>query len=159
MRLSAFTFGGDTRFEGELVGALERIEVGDAIRVHDGLFVARDRESGVLSAICLSDLPPSRRTSRLLDFRLAEHGRDAATRQALDGPAGDAVRALAAELRPGMAIAVLVVEHTRELAVDPLADAVARLGGTAIVDEPVEARRIADLTGRLVASTQGVQNQ
>src|SRR3954454_22724662 len=40
-QLLAFTFGSDSTFEGQLVGALERIESGGSVRVLDGLFVAR----------------------------------------------------------------------------------------------------------------------
>ena len=151
-RLLVFTFGSDVRFEGQLVGALERIEIGDAMRVLDGLFVAREPETGELSAICLSDLPPSRRTSRLLDFRLGDRTRGTATQQALDGAAGEAVRSLEARLQAGAAIAAVLVEHKREVVEDEaLTGAVARLGGTEIADDLVDERRIADLTSHLVA--------
>ena len=86
-QLLAFTFESDSQFEGQLVGALERIEVGGTLRVLDGLFVARELESGELSAISLSDLPPSRMTSRLLDFRLDDRERRTATRRSLAGGA------------------------------------------------------------------------
>ena len=43
-QLLAFTFGSDSTFEGQLVGALERIESGGTVRVLDGLFVARARQ-------------------------------------------------------------------------------------------------------------------
>lgn len=153
-QLLAFAFGGDSKFEGQLVGAIERIEIGDSLRVLDGLFVTREPGSGALSAICLSDIPPSRLTSRLIDFRLADRSRATATQQALDGAAGDAVRSLGARLDPGAAIAALLVEHRREpVETDALAGAVARLGGAEIANELVDERRIADLTSRLVAAT------
>src|SRR5690349_19819969 len=110
-QLLAFRFGSDSQFEGQLVGALERIDVDDTMRVLDGLFVAREPDSGELSAISLGDLPPSRVTSRLLDFRLDDRGRRSATRRALDGGAGEAIQSLAGLLKPGTAIAALVVEH------------------------------------------------
>src|SRR5262245_46472811 len=100
-QLLAFRFGSDASFEGQLVGALERIESGGTVRVIDGLFVAREPESGELSAIALSDSPPSRRTVRMLGFRLDDKDRRAATQKALDGDAGKAVRSLAALLSPG----------------------------------------------------------
>src|SRR3954451_17023848 len=100
MRLLAFTFGSESRFEGQLVGALERMEIDSARRVLDGLFVTREADSGTLSAICLSDVPPSRMTSRLLDFRLTDRERAAATRRVVDGAAGEAVEALGALLDP-----------------------------------------------------------
>jgi hypothetical protein len=155
-QLLVFKFGGGSRFEGQLVGALERIEIGGSMRVLDGLFVARESESGELSAILLSDLPPSRVTSRLLDFRLADRARRAATQATIGGAAGDAVRRLAALLGPGAAIAALLIEHKPAAAsvdvADALADAVARLGGTEIVNDRLHADRITELTSRVVAA-------
>jgi hypothetical protein len=152
-------YGSDSRFEGQLIGAVERFDAGSALRVLDGLFVTRDAESGELSAILLSDSPPSRMTSRALDFRLDDRGRRAATRQALEGEAREAVEALGAVLQPGMTIAALLVEHRSDgdEADDaaPLADAVARLGGTQVLSEPVTAGRMAELTPRLVAAASG----
>jgi hypothetical protein len=104
----------------------------------------------------LSDIPPSRMTSRLLDFRLAARERRTATQRALDGAAGDAVQSLAALLRPGTAIGAVLVEHKSADALadatDALADAVARIGGTQLASEFVDAHRITDLTPRLIAA-------
>ena len=41
-QLLVYTFGPGAGFEGQLVGALERIESGGAIRVLDALFVTRE---------------------------------------------------------------------------------------------------------------------
>jgi hypothetical protein len=150
-QLLAFRFGNDSRFEGQLVGALERIESGGTVRVLDGLFVAREPESGELSAIALSDSPPSRMTSRLLGFRLDPKDRNAATQKALHGEAGEAVRSLAAMLSPGSAIAALLLEHTWA---DTLADAVARVGGSEIASDFVDASRISELTSRLLGAAE-----
>src|SRR6478672_6722590 len=151
-QLLAFRFGSDSQFEGQLVGALERIDVGSTLKVLDGLFVAREPESGELSAILLSDLPPSRVTSRLLDFRLDDRERRAATRRLLDGGAREAVDSLGSLLRPGTAIAALLVEHKSATAptdaADALADAVTRVGGTQVVSEFVDASRMIELTQR-----------
>jgi hypothetical protein len=147
----AFKFGSDSRFEGQLVGALERIESGGTVRVLDGLFVAREPESGELSAIALSDSPPSRMTSRLLGFRLDAKDRHAATQKALDGDAGEAVRSLAAMLSPGSAIAAVLLQHTWA---DALADAVVRVGGTEIASDFVDASRVSELTARLLAAAE-----
>jgi hypothetical protein len=151
----AFKFESDSRFEGQLVGALERIEVGDTMRVLDGLFVARDSESGELSAISLADIPPSRMTSRLLDFRLTARERKTATQRALDGAAGDAVQSLATRLRPGVAVVAVLVEHTAAVGADPLADAVARIGGTEVTRELVDADRITEHACRRVHEALG----
>ena len=43
-QLLAYTFPPGSAFEGQLVGALERIESGGAMRVLDALFVAREPE-------------------------------------------------------------------------------------------------------------------
>src|SRR5262245_39380154 len=146
-----FRFGSDSNFEGQLVGALERIESGGTVRVLDGLFVAREPESGELSAIALSDSPPSRITSRLLGFRLDAKDRRAATQKALDGEAGEAVRSLAAMLSPGSAIAAVLLQHTWA---DALADAVARVGGTEVASDFVDATGISELTARLLAAAE-----
>jgi hypothetical protein len=143
----AFKFGSGSNFEGQLVGALERIESGGTVRVLDGLFVAREPDSGELSAIALSDSPPSRMTSRLLGFRLDAKDRRAATRKALDGEAGEAVRSLAVMLSPGSAIAAVLLEHTWA---DALADAVARVGGSEVSSDFVDASRMSELTPRLL---------
>src|SRR4051812_30940111 len=157
-QLLAFMFDRDPQFEGQLVGALERIDVGGTLRVLDGLFVAREPESGELSAISLSDLPPSRITSRLLDFRLDDGERRTATRRSLDGGAREAVQSLGSLLRPGTAFAALLVEHKRATAQTDapaaLADAVARIGGTKVVSELVDASRMTELTTRLIAAVQ-----
>ena len=50
-QLLTYRFGSDSRFEGQLVGALERIESGGAMRVLDALFVARAPETGDLTAV------------------------------------------------------------------------------------------------------------
>ena len=148
-QLLAYRFGSDSRFEGQLVGALERIESGGTVRVLDGLFVAREPESGELSAIALSDSLPSRMTSRLLGFRLDPKDRRAATQKALQGEAGEAVRSLAATLSPGDAIAAVMLEHTWA---DALADAVARVGGTEVASDFVNASGISELSSRLLAA-------
>jgi hypothetical protein len=158
-QLLAFTFGTDSHFEGQLVGALERIEVGGTMRILDGLFVAREPESGEVSAIRLSDLPPSRVTSRLLDFRLDERRRRAATQRSLDGGAGESVQSFGALLRPGTALAAVLVEHkSADAAADAvpaaLADAVARVGGSVVVGEFVEANGMTELTPRLLAAVE-----
>jgi hypothetical protein len=157
-QLLAFRFGSDSQFEGQLVGALERIDVGSTLHVIDGLFVAREPESDELSAILLSDLPPSRMTSRLLDFRLDDRARRAATRRSLEGGASEVVDSLGSLLGPGTAIAALLVEHKSASApadaADALADAVTRVGGTQVVSEFVDASRMTELTSRLIEAVQ-----
>jgi hypothetical protein len=64
---------------------------------------------------------------------------------------GDAVQSLGAQLRPGTAVAAVLVEHTWA---DALADAVARVGGTEAVNEFVDASRMTELTPHLMAAAQ-----
>jgi hypothetical protein len=150
-QLLAFKFGSDSRFEGQLVGALERMESGGTIRVLDGLFVAREPESGELNAISLSDSPPSRRVSRILGFRLDPSERKTATQRALAGAAGEAVRSVAAVMPPGTAIAAVLVEHAWAAV---LTDAVARVGGTEVLSEFVDASSVSELAASLVSAAE-----
>ena len=149
-QLLAYRFGADSRFEGQLVGALERIESGGAMRVLDALFVAREPETGELAAVSLGG-GSATMTSRLLSFRLDPGERRAATRRALAGQAGEAVQALGATLEPGGAFAAVLVEHAWAAA---LADAVARLGGSEVAAEFVQASRLAEMSEQLLAAAQ-----
>jgi hypothetical protein len=145
-QLLAYRFGSDSRFEGQLVGALERIESGGAMRVLDALFVAREPETGELSAVSLGG-GTGGIIGQLLDFRLDPGARTAATRRALEGAAGDTVQALGAILEPGNAVAAVLVEHAWA---DALGDAVARVGGTEAATEFVQAAGLSELTQRLL---------
>jgi hypothetical protein len=147
----ALKFGSDSRFEGQLVGALERMESGGTMRVLDGLFVTRERESGELSAISLSESPPSGRISRILGFRLDASERKTATQRALAGAAGETVRSLAAVMTPGTAIATVLVERAWAAL---LTDAVARVGGTEVLSELIDASSVSELTPRLLSAAE-----
>lgn len=50
-QLMVFGFGADSSFEGQLVGALERMEAGGALRILDTFFVGKEAETGELVAI------------------------------------------------------------------------------------------------------------
>lgn len=147
-QLLAYRFGLDSRFEGQLVGALERAESGGAIRVIDALFVARDPEGGELTAVSLQG-GTGGMIGRLLSFRMDAGGREAATRRALEGDAADTVRALADRLAPGEAFAAVLVEHVWA---QVLSDAVDRIGGSEAADEFTQAERLAELADRLLAA-------
>jgi hypothetical protein len=127
-QLLAFRFGSDSKFEGQLVGALERVESGGAMRVRDGT-------GGV--------------TGQLLAFRLDPGERQAATKRALSGQNGETVQALAEVLEPGAAFAAILIEHAWA---DALGDAVARLGGSEAATELVDAARLADVAPRLLTA-------
>src|SRR5436305_316099 len=140
-QLLVYTFTPESKFEGQLVGALERIESGGAVRVLDVLFVGREPSTGELVALSRG-AEGAGTVGALLSFRLDDHSRQKTTQRALDGPMGDAVRSLAAELKPGAAVAAIIVEHTW---VRTLSDAVDRLGGTELVDGFVEAAELVEV--------------
>ena len=52
-QLLVYTFAPVAKFEGQLVGALERVESGGAVRILDALFVTRAPETGELAAVSL----------------------------------------------------------------------------------------------------------
>ena len=150
----AYRFGAGSRFEGQLVGALERIESGGAMRILDALFVAREPDSGELRAYSLAARGGSAMgaMSELLDFRLNPSGRAGSTRRALEGPVGEAARSIGEGLAPGEAFAVVLVEHTWAVA---LGEAVTRTGGTETAAEFVEAGGLGEVSERLVALALG----
>jgi hypothetical protein len=145
-QLLAYRFEPGSAFEGQLVGALERIESGGAMRVLDALFVAREPDSGEVVAVSLTGSGSAGIIGKLLDFRLGGTSRATATQRALDGPAGDTVRAIAELLEPGSAVAAVLVEHAWART---LGDAVARIGGSEAANELIEASRIGDALPRL----------
>jgi hypothetical protein len=145
----AYRFDPDATFQGQLVGALERIESGGAIRVLDILFVTRERDTGELTAVSLPARGSGDRTSRLLGFRLDAGERKAATQRALAGAHAETIHELAGLLEPGGAIAAVLVEHAWA---DALGDAVTRVGGTEVAAEFVEATALRELTQRLLSA-------
>jgi hypothetical protein len=145
-QLLVYGFAPGASFQGQLVGALERLESGGTLRVVDALFVVSDAETGEIAAIDLQQRSASAALGRMLSFRLDERERRKATERAL---AAGAVRDLAATLEPGAAVAAVLVEHVWAGA---LADAVARTGGAALLDRMVDAEALADVRADLVAA-------
>jgi hypothetical protein len=137
-QLLAYRFDSAFPFEGQLAGALERIESGGAMRVLDALFVGRDADSGELVALTLSPTGGGGMVSSLIDFRLDERRRRTATERALQGDTGEAIAGLGGELAPGQAIAAVLVEHTWT---QTLGGAVDRIGGSETANEFVDAGR------------------
>jgi hypothetical protein len=117
-----------SRFEGQLVGALERAESGGAIRVRDVLFVGRD-EAGELAAVAVRG-GAGGLVAALADARLDEGRRRATTERALTAHA---------------TLVAVVIEHVWDVA---LGDAVARTGGQALAREDVPAGETPDLPRR-----------
>ena len=151
-QLLLYRFDAGARFEGRLVGALERMESGGALRIVEAIFVGRDAETGELAALDLRSRGAGSLVSPLIGFRLDPRERERTTERALEAEGGKSLRALGAALVPGAAIAAVLVEHTWARA---LADAVSDSGGTPLSHEFVEADTLADLTPVLVAAASG----
>ena len=150
VQLLLYSFSADARFEGRLVGALERLESGGALRIVEALFVRRDPETRELAAVDLRSRGAGSLVLPLVGFRLDPAERGRATERALevDGLRG-MLGELGAELAPGAAIAAVLVEHTWARALE---DAVAQSGGTALSSEFVDAASLGELTQQLLAA-------
>lgn len=127
-QLLVYSFDADARFEGRLVGALERMESGGALRIVETWFVGRDH-SGELAAVDLRSRGAGSLVAPLLDFRL-----DAAARRKATAKVDPEVLKRGEALAPGEAIAAVIVEHVWAHALE---DAVAQSGGTLVSNEIV----------------------
>ncbi|MGO9823100.1 MAG: hypothetical protein ACLPTJ_20920 [Solirubrobacteraceae bacterium] len=150
-QLLAYRFPPGSRFEGQLVGALERIESGGTMRILDALFVGRDADSGEVVAVSMSSDGTAGMIGSLLSFRLDDHARQTATDRALEGPAGTVVRAVVETLAPGEALASVLVEHTWAVT---LREAIDRLGGSQLLSESGEADEVDNAWDRLASLRQ-----
>jgi hypothetical protein len=147
-QLLVYGFGPGASFEGRLVGALERIESGAALRIRDALFVGADPATGELVAVHRHG---DAGVMGLLGFRLDERERRRSTERALSSGVGELVRRIGATLPPGCAIAAILVEHAWASALE---DAVARSGGASLHDANVDGGTIGDHAGTLLASAE-----
>jgi hypothetical protein len=145
-QLLVYGFGPGAVFEGRLVGALERIESGAALRVRDALFVGAEPATGELVAVHRHG---DAGVIGLLGFRLDARERRRSTERALSSPLGQLVTRIGATLEPGCAVAAILVEHAWSTALD---DAVARSGGAPLHDARVDAAAIADHGDTLLAA-------
>jgi hypothetical protein len=142
-QLLLYRFGREAEFEGRLVGALERIESGGALRILEALFVRSNAETGELDAVAVRGDGTGRIVAPLLDFRLDAAKRRRTTERAFEGDRAAALRTLAAGLEQGEAMAVLLVDHVWARALE---DAVARTGGTPVTSEFVDVTGLAELS-------------
>jgi hypothetical protein len=152
-QLSVYRFDQGLAFDGGLVGAVERLELGGDTRLLDALFVARDPEGGEVAAIDLASAGAGGSFASLLDFRLDAGRRRAITERTLaehrGGVPGSLIESIAVTLEPGAALVAIL--HSGA-APTVFHDAVARAGGRQIVDDAVDARALADLGPHLVAA-------
>jgi hypothetical protein len=149
-QLLLYRFGTEARYEGRLVGALERMESGGTLRIIEALFISKEAETGELVAVDLHSRGAGSLVSPLLDFRLDERERSRTTERALGADGlGETLRQLGADLAPGTALCAVLVEHVWERA---LADAVAQSGGTPLTSEFVQAGSLGDLVPVLLAA-------
>src|SRR3954471_18493154 len=97
-QLLSFHFGPEAAFEGQLLGALQRLESGGTLRILDVLFIQNDRETGELVAANLRGEGAGRVVTPLLSFRLDPSERRRITERTLAGRpggiSGDTVRAI-----------------------------------------------------------------
>ena len=155
-QLLVYGFAPGTDFEGRLVGALERIESGGALKILEALFIASDPETGEPVAIDLKGDGAGGIVAPLLRFRFEATQRDRATDRAMDpargGLAPETLRELAASLEPGAAMVAVLVDHAWARALE---DAVARTGGSPLTSEFVDSTGLAELGPDLLAAARG----
>ena len=143
--LRVYRFDSSAEFEGGLVAAIERLELGRDGKLLDALFVRRDAASGALEAVDLSVGGADATFASLLDFRLDPDRRRALTERTFTERRGGVPRPLiesiAGTLEAGAAIfAVLQTGPTATVIEDAVAP---RCGGQQIADEPFDARSLA----------------
>jgi hypothetical protein len=147
-QLLVYGFGREADMEGQLVGALERIE-SDGGRIIDALFLRSELAIGELSVFALRGGAVGKLVVPALDFRLDAGRRRRTTERILrDGTAGmtgEDIKAIADGLEPGSAIAAVLLQHP---SVELLHDAVSRLGGAPLANRLVDAKA---LTAELLA--------
>jgi hypothetical protein len=145
-RLCVFGFDSTAAFDGELVSALERMEVRDGAGLLDALFVTHDVASGAVVAVDMGTAAADGTFASLLDFRLDPSRRMAISRRTLSehrrGVPPRMIREIAATLDADAAI--LVVLHSGDTPT-VLCDAVERCRGRSIGEEPVDAATIGPL--------------
>jgi hypothetical protein len=151
VQLLIYRFGAGAAFEGQLVGALERLEAGGALKVVDLLFVGSDPSTGEQFAVDMPSGGAAGIVAPLLGFRLDPAERRRLTRRAR--AAGDERAALidrlTGVLAPGEAAAALLIDH--EWA-NVLADAVDRMGGTQVASAFVERASLGTLAEQVLAA-------
>jgi hypothetical protein len=153
VQLVAYRFEPGAAFEGQLLGALERIESGGTLRIRELLFVGRAPDTGELVAVAAQGRQQGSLVAPLLGFRLDPAERARLTRRALAsferGAEPNPLHAVAESLAPGGAVAAVLVEHRWA---DAIEDAVARTGGAKVLDGFVQEADLGALADALAAA-------
>ena len=141
--LRVYRFDPGAAFEGGLVGAIERIDLGRETKLLDALFVMQD--TGGLAALDLAGSGAGDMFASLVDFRLDQRRREALTERTLAERRGGVPRtlieAIAGTLEAGAAIFAVVHTGGKPTVLD---DAVERAHGRLIADASVDAQALAD---------------
>ena len=153
VQLLLYAFGPDANFEGALVGALERLESGGALRILDALFVQRHTDDDEIDVVSVKGDGAGGIAMPLVEFRLDAGARRRATEKALRGRPGgippELLRELGAGLEPGAALAAVLIDHAWRRALE---EGVERSGGTPRASEFVDATKLAELAPTLLAA-------
>jgi hypothetical protein len=151
-QLLTLHFGPEAAFEGQLLGALQRLESGGTLRILDVLFIQNDRETGDLVAANLRGEGTGRIVAPLLSFRLDPSERRRMTERTLAGRPGgispDTVRAIGEALAPGASVAAVLIDHAW---LKPMEDAASRAGGTLSASRFLDVGDLDPLTSELLA--------
>jgi hypothetical protein len=151
-QLRAYRFGTWSSYGGDLVAALERMQLTGEGKLLDALFVRRDADSGELEAIDRRSGRADSSFSVMLDFRLDQARRRATTERTLSDPEGvppALIEAIGDTLEAGGAVLAILYAGGEGSVLD---EAVERVGGRPIVREEVEAGALADVDAQLRAA-------
>jgi hypothetical protein len=151
-QLRVYRFGTWASYGGDLVAALERMQLTGEGKLLDALFVRRDAESGELEAIDRRSGRADTSFSVMLDFRLDEGRRRSTTERTLSDPEGvppALIEAIGDTLEAGAGIFAILYAGGEGSVLD---EAVERVGGRSIVREQVEAGALAEVDAQLRAA-------
>jgi DNA-binding CsgD family transcriptional regulator len=132
LQLIALTFRLEAGAESRLLAEVDQIKGRGVLRVLDMVMVAKGRD-GMVEALAVGDGEDfGSLLAGIAPFGAENGGRLAAGGGAAGEPAGSGADALVNSVKPGNAVAFLLVEH---LWAGPLTDAVAAAGGALISDD------------------------
>ena len=151
-QLRVYRFGTWASYGGDLVAALERMQLSGEGQLLDAVYVRRDADSGELEAIDRRSGRADTSFAVMLDFRLDEARRKSTSERTLSDPEGvppALIEAIGDTLEPGAAIFAILYAGGEAAVLDEAAE---RVGGQSIVREQVEAGALADVDARLRAA-------